>query len=116
MIPLGWTSKCQPIDVCINKLFKAILQNFWVEYASEMINEEHVQLPPPSRQDMVDWVKKALNYISSNSQMVSRSFDVCGITTTDSSKIQSESFYKSCVENASKHLQNDEEEDELFVL
>ena len=46
--------------------------------------------------------------------MVGRSFDACGITTTDSSKVQSRSFYKSCMENASKHLQNDEED--LFIL
>ena len=47
--------------------------------------------------------------------MVSRSFDVC-ITTFDSSEIWSGSFLKSCIENARKHLQSDEEEDELFVL
>ena len=47
--------------------------------------------------------------------MVSRSFDVCRITTTDSSMVRSGSFYKSCIENASKHLQKDKAED-LFVL
>ena len=52
MIPPGCTSKCQPMGVCINKPFKAILQKFWVEYASEMINKEHFQLPVPSRQDV----------------------------------------------------------------
>ena len=46
--------------------------------------------------------------------MVSRSFDVCGVTTTDSSKVRSESYYKS--EYASKHLRNDEENNNLFVL
>ena len=50
------------------------------------------------------------------SQKTPRPFDVCGISTTDSSKVQSGSFYKSCMENASKHLQNDEEQDDLFVL
>ena len=79
-----------------------------------MINNEHVQLPPPSHQYMLDWVEKAFNYISNDTQMVSRSFVVCGITTTDSSKVRSGSFYKSCMENASKHLQNNEEEDDLF--
>ena len=48
--------------------------------------------------------------------MVGWSFDVCGVTTTDSSKVGSGSFHKSCMENASKHLENDEEEDDLFVL
>ena len=75
-------------------------------------DKDHVQLPPPSRQDMVHWVEKAFNYISNDTQMVSLSFDVCGITTTDSSKVRSGSF----LENASKHLQNEEEEDDLFVF
>ena len=52
-----------------------------------MINKEHVQLPSPSRQDRVDWEEKAFNYISNDTQMVKWSFDVCGITTTDSSKV-----------------------------
>ena len=54
---------------------------------SKMINKDHVQLPP-----LNNWVKKAFNYISNHTQMVSRSFDACGITTTDSSKAQSLSF------------------------
>ena len=116
MIPPGCTSKCQPMDVCINKLIKPILQKCWVEYVSEMINKEHVQLSPPSCQDMVDCVEKAFNYISNDTEMVSQPFDVCGATTTDSSEVQSESFYKSCMKNASKHFQNDEEKDDLFVL
>ena len=70
---------------------------------------DHAQLPPPCRQDMVNGVEKAFNYISNDTRMVSRSFDVCGITTTDSSEVRSGSFYKSCTKNASNHLQNDEE-------
>ena len=54
MVPPGSTSKCQPMDVYINKSFKAILPKCWVEYVSEMVNEEYVQLPPLSRQDMDD--------------------------------------------------------------
>ena len=64
---------------------------------------------------MVDWVEKAINYNSNDTQRVSRSFNVCGITITDSSKVWGGSFYKSCMENASKYLQNDER-DKFFVL
>ena len=39
---------------------------------SEMTNKDHVQLPPPGRQDMVDWVKKPFNYISNSTQLVNR--------------------------------------------
>ena len=31
MIPPGYTSKYQSMDVCVNKLFKDILPTFWVE-------------------------------------------------------------------------------------
>ena len=58
----GCTSKCQPMDVCNNKPF--ILRKCWVEYVAEMIEEKHDQIPPPSRQHMVDWVEKAYNAIS----------------------------------------------------
>ena len=82
-----------------------------------MINKEHVQLSPPSRQDTVYLMEKAFNYISNDTQMVSWFFDVYGFTTRDSSKVlRGGSFYKSCMENPSKHLQNDEEEDDFFVL
>ena len=92
MIPPGCTSQCQPMDVFINKHFKAMLWKCWVEYVLEMINKEHVQLPPPSHQDMVDWVEKIFNYISDDTQMVNQSFDVCSINTADTSKVQSGSF------------------------
>ena len=35
MISSGCTSKYQPMDVCINKRFKAILQKCWMEDVSE---------------------------------------------------------------------------------
>ena len=66
MILPGCTLKFQPMDVCINKPFKAILRKCWVEYVSEMISKEHAQLPPPSRQNMVHWVEKAFKYISND--------------------------------------------------
>ena len=69
MIPPGCTSKCQPMDVCLDKPFKTILRKCWVEYVSEI------------------------------------------------SSVRSGSFYKSCMENASKHIQNNEaEEEDLFDL
>lgn len=120
MIPPGCTSKCQPMDVCINKPFKAVLRKCWVEYVSVVINKDkdHDKIPPPSRQDMVDWVEKAFNTISLDTEMVKRSFDVCGITTTDKSKVRNGAFYKSCMENANKHLQDDDDDaqDDPFVL
>ena len=118
MIPGGCTSKCQLMHVCINKSFKANLRKFWVGYVAKMIYEKHDQIPPPIRQHMVDWVEKAYNAISSDIRMVKRSFDVCGITSTDKKKVRNSSFYKSCMENASKHLEDEDDidEDDPFIL
>ena len=118
MIPAGCTSKCQPMDVCINKPFKANLRKSWVGYVAKMIDEKHDQIPLPSHQHMVDWVEEAYNAISSDIGMVKRSFDVCGITSTDKNKLRNGSFYKSCMENASKHLEDEDDidEDDPFIL
>ena len=81
-------------------------------------DKDHDKIPPPSRQVMVDWVEKAFNTISLDTEMVKPSFDVCGITTTDKSKVRNGAFYKSCMENANKHLEDDDgdAQDDPFVL
>ena len=118
MIPAGCSSKCQPMDVCINKPVKANLRKCWVGYVAKMIDEKHDQIPPPCCQHMVDWVEEAYNAISSDIGMAKRSFDVSGITSTDKSKVRNGSFYKSCMENASKHLEDEDhiDEDDPFIL
>ena len=35
VIPVGCTSKDQPLDVSLNKPFKGILRKCWVEYIAE---------------------------------------------------------------------------------
>ena len=84
MILPGGTSKCQPMDVCINKPLKAILRKCWVNYISKIIEQipattpDDFKLPLPSRRDMVDWVEEVYKLISSDKDMVMCSFDVCG--------------------------------------
>ena len=118
MIPAGCTSKCQPMDVCINKQFKANLRKLWVEYVAKMIDEKNDQIPQPSCQHMVDCVEEAYNAISSDIGMVKRSFYVCGITSTNKNKFRNGSFYKSFMENAFKHLEDEDDidEDDPFML
>ena len=70
------------------------------------------KLLPPSRQDMVDWVKKAYRLISSDKDMVKRSFDAFGITTSDPAKARSGSFYDKCMRNAKSVIEASELEDE----
>ena len=70
------------------------------------------KLPRPSRQDMVDWVEEAYRLISSYKDMVKRSFDVCGITTSDPAKVRSGSFCDKCMRNAKIVIEANELEDE----
>ena len=102
------------MDVCINKPFKAILRKCWVDYVSEIVDKKLDKIPPPSRQNMVDWVEKVFNAISLDTEMVKRSFEVCGITITDKAKVRNGAFYKSCMENACKHLDDDAEAEDDY--
>ena len=62
MVPPGCTSKCQPLDVCINKPFKGVLRNCWKDYVADIVtnlseeerNREKFKLPSPSRQAIVN--------------------------------------------------------------
>ena len=76
----------------------------------------YYQLPPPTRQDMVDWVEKAFQIISDDKGMIMKSFDVCGITTTDPSKVRNGEFYSKCMEKAITILDSDDTEDDSFTL
>ena len=93
------------MDVCINKPFKAILRKCWVSYST-------IKLPAPTRQDMVDWIEKALNYLLEDPEIVIRFFDVCGIASTDPKKVRSAPFYQGCMEKAIANLNMDSLEDE----
>ena len=37
MVPAGCTSKCQPLDVSINKPFKAVLRHCWEDYVANIV-------------------------------------------------------------------------------
>ena len=68
--------------------------------------------PPPSQQDMVDWVEETYKLFLPDKDMVMRSFDVCGITTWDPAKVKSGSFYEKCMRNAKSFIEANELEDE----
>ena len=57
MVLPGFTSKCQPLDVCVNKLFKGVLSNCWEDYVADIVtnlseeeqNNKKFKLPLPFR-------------------------------------------------------------------
>ena len=114
----GCTLKYQPMDVCLNKPFKAILRKCWVNYISSVVEtfpdasqDPSFKIPTPTRQQMVDWVKEAFDYLTRNQEMVKHSFEVCGITVSDTEKVRNADFYKRCMKDALESLGNEVEED-----
>ncbi|XP_057304495.1 uncharacterized protein LOC130641631 [Hydractinia symbiolongicarpus] len=55
-IPAGCTSKCQPMDVCLNKPFKSVLRKCWVNYVATVVksfpdgNSSSSKIPVPTCQ------------------------------------------------------------------
>ena len=77
-VPPGCTSKCQPLDVCINKPFKGVLRNCWQDYVADIVtnlsgeeqNSEKFKLPSLSRQAIVNWVAEGFSYLQSHPEMI----------------------------------------------
>ena len=65
---------------------------------------------------MVDWVKAAYENLSSNVTMVRKSFEVCGITTSDPQKVRSNDFYQKCMGNALASLEEESDDEDPFDL
>ena len=89
------------MDVCLNKAIKAILRKCWVNYISIVVetfpdaSQDHsFKVPTLTRQQMVDWVKEAFDYLTRSQEMVKHSFEVCGITVSDTEKVRNADFYK----------------------
>ena len=88
MVPPGCTSKCQPLDVCINKPFKGVLRNCWEGYVADIMtnlleeeqNSEKFKLPSPSTKAIINWVAEGFSYLQSCPEIIEKYFSVCGIT------------------------------------
>ena len=110
MVPPGCTSKCQPLDVCINKPFKGVLRNCWEDHGAYIVtnlseeeqNSEKFKLPSPSRQAIVNWVVENFSYLQSHLEMIEKSFSVCGITTHNPQNVRNDQFLRSIMQNVSE--------------
>ena len=107
-IPAGCTSKCQPMDVCLN--CPSVAETF-----PDASQDPSFKIPTPTRQQMVDWVKEAFNYLTRNQGIVKPSFEVCGITVSDTEKVRNAHFYKRCMKVALESLGNEVEDDNPFT-
>ena len=82
VIPGGFTSKIQLLDVCLNKPFKAYVRQHWSKYitaqAEQVVSTK--KLKPPQKADVANWVSDRICQLQDRPDIIINSFGVCGIS------------------------------------
>ena len=57
LIPAGCTPLVQPMDVSVNRPFKALMREQWVTwFSTHTLHTKHGNLKQPTMQDVINWV------------------------------------------------------------
>ena len=80
VIPGGLTSRLQPLDVSLNKPFKAKVRNLYNQWMDEAVKEytPSGKIRRPSYSLVATWVKESWESMDIN--MIRRSFKCCGVS------------------------------------
>ena len=68
------------------------------------------KLPPPSRQNIVNWIAEGINYLKNHPDLIENLFGICGITTNDPGKVRNYEFLKKIMNSVKDKLADEEEE------
>ena len=79
VIPGGCTSVLQPLDVSINKPFKAYIRQSWCECMVTEAETGVAKISPASKAVLMEWIKTAADLVEKKPNTIKKSFQVIGI-------------------------------------